>query len=189
MRVVIDKIKADLIAKKYYETIYKFCYLKLGYNSHDAADITQEVFLFFQIKCDMLDDKNIRSWLFSVANYKIKEYFRVIGKQEATLIDIDKVEIEDMDDDIFEMLENYGKFDSENLEKYRQIIFEKLSENEQQLYNMAFVENKTNKQIAQELGITEKNVSVKLFRLRKKLSIMEALVLCTVGQFILKLFF
>ena len=73
MRFVIDKAKARLYAEEYYEPIYKFCYAKLNHNSHDAQDVTQEVFLLFQLKCNELTDENIKSWLFSTASYKIKE--------------------------------------------------------------------------------------------------------------------
>ncbi len=186
---MIDKIKADLIAKTHYESIYKFCLVKLNYNSHDAADITQDVFLLFQEKCNRLEDKNIKGWLFSTANLKIKEYFKKHSKEEKTWTCIEDYDFEDDGADIFSLLEEHSTFDSENLEKYRNIIFDKLNENEKLLYTKVFVENKPYAQIADELNTTEKNIGVKVFRLKKKLNFMEAFVLCTVGQILIKLFF
>lgn len=186
---MIDKIKADLIARTHYESVYKFCYLKLQYNSHDAADITQDVFLLFQEKCPELEDRNIRGWLFTTANLKIKEYYRKYNKEEKMFTDIRNYDTENEDTDIFTLLEEVSTFDADNLEKYRNIIFEKLTEKDKELYTKVFVENKSYSQIAEELNTTPKNISVKVFRLKKKLNFMEAFVLCTIGQIIIKLFF
>lgn len=185
---MIDKIKADLIAKMHYESVLKFCLVKLNHNSHDAKDITQEVFLLFQEKCDTLDDNNIRSWLLKVADLKIKEYHRSL-KKEMDNTTIDELDIEDEVDNICSLLDECNRFDSDNIEKYRNIVFEKLNQKDQTLYQKHFIENKSNKQIAEEMNTNAKNVSVMLSRLRKKLNLMEALVICTVGQVILTLFF
>ena len=56
---MIDKIKADLICKTYYESVHKFCVHQLKLNHFDADDVTQEVFVLFQQKADTLEDKNI----------------------------------------------------------------------------------------------------------------------------------
>lgn len=185
---MIDKIKADLITKTYYESVYKFCLVNLKYNTHDAADITQDVFLLFQLKCPELEDIHIRGWLFRTANNKIKEYYRR-QKKEREILPIGDFDVEDESIMVCTMLEDIISFDSENLEKYRNIVYERLSEREQTLYRLHYVENKTNSQIAEEMNTSVKNVSVMLTRLNKKLNMLEAFVLCAVGQLILRLFF
>lgn len=185
---MIDKIKAELIAKAYYESVYKYCVALLKNNSEDAGDIAQDVFLLFQEKCDKLEDKNIKSWLLKTASLKVKEYYRALNKDTERLSSED-VDIEDESVDICTLLEDTDTFDSDNLEKYRNIIFKKLTEKEQKLYNMHYVEKKPHKQIAEELNTNTKNVSVMISRLNKKLNLLENLVLCTVGQLVLKLFF
>lgn len=35
----------DVLVRKYYRSIYQFCYRRLNWDSHTAADITQDVFL------------------------------------------------------------------------------------------------------------------------------------------------
>ncbi len=185
---MIDKIKADLIAKAHYESILKYCLVSLNHNTHDAKDITQEVFLLFQEKCDKLDDRNIKSWLLKVANLKIKEYNRGIQKETDNLI-TEPFDIEDESATICAMLEKCNSFDSDNIEKYREIVFEKLNEKEQTLYRKHYIEKKSHSQIAEELNTNSKNVSVMISRLNKKLKLMETLVIYTVGQVILSLFF
>lgn len=185
---MIDKIKADLIARTNYESVYKFCLVKLNHNTHDAKDITQDVFLLFQSKCAELDDINIKGWLFRTAHLKIKEYNRKLKKDtdNSTSEDFD---IEDESANICAMLEELNSFDSEDIEKYRNIVFEKLSEREQLLYRKHYIENKSHSQIAEEMNTNTKNVSVMISRLNKKLKLMEILVLSAAGQLILKLLF
>ena len=185
---MIDKIKADLIAKAHYESVLKYCLVNLNHNTHDARDITQEVFLLFQEKCDELDDRNIKSWLLKTASLKIKEYNRNI-KKDIENTTLETFDIEDESANICAMLEKCNSFDSDNIEKYRNIVFEKLNEKEQKLYNMHYVEKKTHSQIAEEMNTNNKNISVMISRLNKKLRLMETLVIYTVGQVILSLFF
>lgn len=186
---MIDKIKADLIAKAYYQPIYKFCLVNLSNNADDASDVTQDVFLFFQEKCEVLEDINIKRWLFSVASKKVKEHYRGKKKEFLKVPVGEAFEVVDDDADIFTLLEEQDSFDSENLEKYRNIVYEKLTENERLLYHKIYVEKKNYTQIAEEMNTTYKAITVRACRLRKKLELLEILVLCTVGQFILKLFF
>lgn len=184
---MIDKIKADLIAKTHYESVYKFCLVNLNHNTHDAQDITQEVFLLFQEKSDSLEDFNIKGWLFKTAHLKIKEYNRKLNREINNTV-LEDFNIADESANVCAMLEELNTFDSEHLEKYRNIIFDKLNEKEQILYQKRYIENKSHKQIAEELKTNHKNVSVMISRLNKKLNFLEAFVLCTVGQFIIKLF-
>lgn len=189
VRKVIDKIKADLIAKTFYQPIYKYCYTNLDHNPHDASDVTQDVFVIFQEKKDTLEDTYIKSWLFSVAWRKVKEIQRKTKKDMANVPIDDDFDIIDEDADIFELLEEENSFDSEKLEKYRNIIYEKLTDKERELYHKIYVEKKKYKQIAEELNTTNKAISVRATRLRRKLELMEFLVFYTLGQVILKIFF
>ena len=186
---MIDKAKARLYAEEYYEPIYKFCYAKLNHNSHDAQDVTQEVFLLFQLKCNELADENIKSWLFSTASYKIKELLNKKGLAQKHFTSLEAYNAQADTADIFELLDEQLDFDSEKVQKYRAIIFEKLSAKEQLLYTKAFIENKPYAKIAEEFNTTENNICVRIFRLKKKIGLLQALMLCTIGQFIFKLFF
>lgn len=189
MRFVVDKATVKLYAEEYYEPIYKFCCANLNYNSHDAQDVTQEVFLLFQLKYHELDDENIKAWLFSTASYKIKELLKKKGVAQKHFTSLEYYDTQADNDDIFELLDDQLDFDSEKLQKYRSIIFEKLSAKEQLLYTKAFVENKPYAKIAEEFNTTENNICVRIFRLKKKIGFMQALMLCTIGQFIFKLLF
>lgn len=185
---MLDKIKVDLISKTHYETVHKFCLNRLGLNHYDADDITQEVFLLFQEKADTLEDDYLKGWFYSVANLKTKELRRKQGK-EAEFACLDDIDITDEAANICAILEEHNNFDIEKIDYYRDLIFEHLSKKEKELYTKHFIERKSHSQIADELNTNVKNVSVMVSRLRKKIEIMEFLVLCTLGQWIIKLFF
>ena len=185
---MIDKIKADLICRLHYESVHKFCLNRLSCNTDDADDITQEVFLFFQQKADVLEDIHIKAWLFSVANLKTKEYFRKKNK-EINFVSIDEIDIDDETATLCAMFEQLEDFDIEKIDKYRDIIFNHLTEREKLLYQKRFVEGKTLSQIAEEMNTDAKYVSVMLSRMKKKLEILELMAVCSLGQLIIKLFF
>ena len=185
---MIDKIRADLLCNSLYETVNKFCLYRLNNSRHDADDVTQEVFLLFQQKADTLEDIHIKSWLLSTANFKCKEHLRKCGK-ETDCVSIDEYEVADEIVDVCALLEECNSFDIEKIDYYRDVIFNRLSKKEQELYRKHFIERKSHSQIAEEMNTNAKNISVMLSRLRKKIELIEFLVLCTFGQWIIKLFF
>ena len=104
-------------------------------------------------------------------------------------IPIEYCEIEDTAANVCAMLEEHNNFDIEKIDQYRDIIFRHLSNREKELYQKHYIERKSHSQIAEEMNTNAKNVSVMVSRLRKKIEFMELLVLCTLGQWIIKLFF
>ena len=83
--MLISFERANEIANLYYNDIYHLCFSRLK-SEEDAADVSQDVFLFFQENYNELEDDYIKAWLYSVANNKIKEQFRAIAKREKELI-------------------------------------------------------------------------------------------------------
>ena len=71
------KEPAEYLIKSYYREIFRYCYNRLYGDFHAAEDCTQEVMLVLYKKVNTLDmSKEIRSWLYSVADKKIKTYQR-----------------------------------------------------------------------------------------------------------------
>lgn len=185
---LIDNIKAEIIAKKYYEDVFSYCYSYLNCNETEASDITQEVFLVFQEKCETLEDINIRNWLYKVAKNKVREHFRKM-KKEDKLVPLDENMVTVDEDEMLPLFDEYLKIDDEEIEKYKTIVLKGLTKSEQELYHKIFVEKKKYKEIAEELNTTEKAINSKAMRLRIKIRRIVSLMFTSVGQFIIKLFF
>lgn len=165
--MLINAERAVEVANLYYDDIYHFCFLRLK-NEEDAADVTQEVFLLFQEKCDGLDDCIIRAWLYKVADNKIKEQFRKIAKREKELI-YGAVFGSSISEDIFCEMEEDNKITPEELEEKKKIIFSSLNEKELELFELAYVKNMEYKEIAKALDISVNTARTRAYRLRFKI--------------------
>lgn len=185
---VIDAIEAEIIAKKYYKDVYSYCFSYLDCDAEEAADITQDVFLFFQTKCETLEDTNIQAWLYKVAKNKIREYFRKL-KKEQKLLALEKSMANVTEEDIIPLLDEHFNMKDEEIEKYKDLVLKGLTKKEQLLYTKIFIEKKKYKEIAEELNITEKAVNSRALRLRVKISNIVKLMFTSVGQFVIKMFF
>lgn len=154
----------EKIVNTYYDRIYKFCVSRCG-SSGDAQDITQDVFLLFMKKADNLNVINSGAWLYSVANLKVKEYYKkkqkdccFIPYEECENILCDYPEDDPCTVDDFEKL----------LTDTQKRIFSILTEKEKEIFIKRFIEKKSIQIIAEELDITENNASVQVHRVKKK---------------------
>lgn len=84
-----------VLAEKYYQDIYRYCYAKLNYDENAAQDCTQEVFFVLVRKRDTLNlAGNMRVWLYKTADRVIKHYWRM-EKRRKNQVPIDDVELSD----------------------------------------------------------------------------------------------
>ena len=166
--------RATEIANLYYNDIYHLCLSRLK-KEENAADVTQEVFLFFQEKYDELDDNYIKAWLYKVADNKIKEQFRAIAKREKELIYGTVFGSQTSTDILYEMGED-NKVTPEELEEKKKSILSSLSEKELELFEMAYTKHMEYKELAKALDISEHAVRGRVYRLRLKIKEKAAFV-------------
>ncbi len=184
---MIDAEKARAIAKKYYEDVFLYCYSIVNCDKYEAEVLTQEVFLFFQEKCDILDDELILRWLLVVAKNKSKEYFRQKGK-DAVLVPLDTSLSGSTISDYEEIFKEQFPDSDEEIQKYISIIIKALTKQEQDLYRRLYIEKKSHKEIADELNLKENTVSKRASRLKTKIKRMISLIFSSAGQFLIKIF-
>lgn len=78
----------ELIYREYYETVFRYCRVRLNGDLHAAQDCTQEVFLVLHKKLKKLVDlDSILPWLYQTADREIKNYQR----KHPAMIDIDEL--------------------------------------------------------------------------------------------------
>ena len=165
--MLISFERATEIANLYYNDIYHLCLSRLK-KEENAADVTQEVFLFFQEKYNELDDEYIKAWLYKVANNKIKEQFRAIAKREKELIYGTVFGSQTSTDILYEMEED-NKITPEELEEKKKGILSSLNEKELELFEMAYTKHMEYKELAKALDISEHAVRGRVYRLRLKI--------------------
>lgn len=184
---MIDAEKARVIANAYYEDVFLYCYSLTNCDKYEAEVLTQEVFLFFQEKCDMLDDNLIRRWLFVVAKNKAKELYRQ-KKLDSSQVSIDSSLLEIADNDFEKIFEEQLPDIDEEIQKYVSIIIKALSKQDRDLYRKIYIEKKSHKEIADELNLKENTVSARSSRLKKKIKRIIKLMLSSQGQLLLRIF-
>ncbi len=165
--MLISFERATEIADLYYDDVYRLCFSRLK-KEEEAADVTQDVFLFFQEKYNELDDEYIRAWLYAVANNKIKEQFRVIAKREKELIFGTVFGSHTSTDILYEMEED-NKVTPEELEEKKKSILSSLSEKELELFEMVYTKHMEYKELAKAFNISEHAVRARVYRLRLKI--------------------
>ncbi len=165
--MLISSEKAIEIADLYYDDIYHFCLSRLK-REEDAADVAQEVFLFFQENYGKLEDKFIKSWLFSVADKKIKEEFRAIAKREKELIYGPGIGKQESAEILYEMEED-SKISPEELEEKKKSILASLNEKELELFEMVYTKHMEYKELAKALNVSENTARTRVYRLRLKI--------------------
>ena len=184
--IMITKERAEEIAKDKYDEIFRLCYSKPEISEYEAEEITQDTFLLFYEKLDILEDNLIGRWLLSTAKLKCYEFYRRKNKQ---LLMLSLEESFNSIDDFLIVRDQYFKVTDEEVQKSLEVILKALKKDEYTLYYKKFVEGKSHKEIAEELGITVNNVNTRSFRLRTKLEKLAKLAFTGFGQFIIRTFF
>lgn len=180
---MITKERAEEISKQYYEKIFSYCLSMTKNNYDDALEITQEVFLVFSKKMDELEDNIIEHWLMAVAKKKAYEYFRRL-KNEKMVISIE--DSFSSVDEVFSTMTKFYSYSDADTKMTIEAILKLLTEEEHELFVKKFIENKSQEEIAEEMGISISNVSSRTGRLRSKIEKLGFFCFTFIGQIIIK---
>ena len=164
---MISSERAREIAALYYDDVYYLCLSRLKRET-DAADVTQEVFLFFQEKYSGLEDNLIKSWLFTVAGKKIKEQFRHIAKREKELVFGEENEPQTNMEILYDTAES-DKIADEELEEKKKKVLSSLSEKELELFEMVYIKHLEYEELAKIFNVSEHAMRTRVYRLRLKI--------------------
>lgn len=180
---MIAKERAEEISKQYYEKIFSYCLSMTKNNYDDALEITQEVFLVFSKKMKELEDNIIEHWLMAVAKKKAYEYFRRL-KNEKMVISIE--DSFSSVDEVFSTMTKFYSYSDADIKMTIEAILKLLTEEEHELFVKKFIENKSQAEIAEEMGISVSNVSSRTGRLRSKIEKLGFFCFTFIGQIIIK---
>lgn len=153
------------IFESYYKRIYNYYYYRIQ-NQYIAEDLTSQLFekVITKISGYEKHKGNFEVWLFAIARNVLNDYFR--GQKKHLWSSLDSV---------LEMIsEESGPeqkvFEAEETKVLLEMI-NQLKEKERNIIAYKFGADLKNKEIAELLGISEKNVSVILCRTLKKLKL------------------
>lgn len=166
-RVNFEEKKAekafDAIYRSYADSIYKFCLSKLNCDEHYSQDCTQETFMVLYKRLKQGETfENPRAFLYRTALNFIKRRYDEIKKEQENLTHINETE-NISDSSQIKLIET---LDYQGVLKRLEAI---LNEEEKELLNLRFTENRRVNEIAGFLGISQANCSMRIMRLRKKI--------------------
>lgn len=147
--------------EKYYQSLYKYCLIRLGELSEHADDCVQDAFLVFQKR---LNDGEIieqpRPFLYKTVGNFIARTIKRFQDEKKRLVDIDNAE-------------NVASPplipDGFDYDKCAAFIISMLSEEEQELYRMKYIEQKSLNEISKILKITPSATAMRTSRLRRQI--------------------
>ncbi len=152
----------EVLYNRYYEPILQFVYKRVE-GKEAAYDITSQVFLnaMTNIKGYKFMGMPFSSWLYRIAVNEINQMFRSDKVRRAVKVDEDELKY------VMDELKT-----AEETESRYQMISEalgELDEEELQLVELRFFEQRAFKEIGEILNITENNSKVKLYRIIDKI--------------------
>ncbi len=146
--------------EKYYEAIYLFVNKRVG-EEMITADLVSQVFLkaLDNLKKYTFKGVPFSAWLYRIATNQVNEFYRKNQKQR--VVSLEPTHVSHLIDE----------FDSHGLDPAELIgkLLEPLSDEEVQMLELRFFEDRSFHEVAYILDITETNAKVKVHRLLKKL--------------------
>jgi RNA polymerase sigma-70 factor, ECF subfamily len=152
--------------KPLYEKYFKRIFLFVLHRVEDrslAADVTSQVFLkaLLHIKRFKFRGLPFSSWLFRIALNECHDYFRKSSRYRIVTIEDASVE------NLYGELTNTTR--EEDLRQQLPAILQNLTEEELQLIELRFFEQRPFKEVAEIIGITETYAKVKVYRILQKM--------------------
>ncbi len=145
------------IIKEYHNIIFKIC--KVYSSSEYFDDLYQEMLIaIWKSLKNFKHNSSMSTWIYKVVLNTALSYRKKVDRKT-----VNSVELKDVDGNIEDETENNDKITLlyKALKKLRP---------EERLIILLYIEEKSNDEIAEIVGITNGNVRVKLSRIKKKLS-------------------
>ena len=164
-KTLIEKAKADPryfkeIYNEHYKHVFLFVYKRVA-DKEIAADLVSQVFLkaLLNLKRYHYYGAPISAWLMRIAMNELNDYYRKTARQRVVVITDDVVE---------NLTEDFVYSTEEMLQRLTQAL-QYLKSETLQLIELRFFEQRSYKEIAAILQLTENNAKVKTYRAIEKL--------------------
>jgi RNA polymerase sigma-70 factor, ECF subfamily len=151
----------EVLYNENYESIFRYVYQRMD-DKEQAFDITQQVFLKAMVNLHQFQPKGVpfAAWLFRIAQSELSAVYKK-GKATRT-VNIETTHLNNLMHDVDEN-------PLADLEKQVLKHIKNLSEDDLQLIEMRYFEDRSFKEIAAILNLTESNAKVRVHRIIQKL--------------------
>lgn len=147
--------------EKYYQSIYRYCYARLGDLNEQAADCAQDTFLVLQEKLMKgIEIEHKRAFLYRTADtfvMRAKDRYKKQMRRTAPLEDAERKASPPLISDDFDY------------DECAEMLISLLSQEEKELYRMKYVKRMSLVEIAELLNISPPAAAKRTSRLRQKI--------------------
>lgn len=160
-----DPVHFKPLYEAYFRRIFRFVFHRVG-EKDVAGDITSQVFLKALVNLKKFEFRGVpfSAWLFRIAFNECNEFFRKTKRHRHVAID---------DSDVLRLYEEMiGDFEPQNLIERLPLVLEHLAEDELQLIELRFFEQRPFKEVGEILNITENYAKVKVYRVLDKMKVL-----------------
>lgn len=144
------------------EPLYKYIYVRCGYNRELAQDITQDVFLKVWDKRETFNPKKstLKNWVYIIARNHIVDLYRK-----------KKINLKTLDEDIQGSVKDHS-LDTENELMMCQVLknLNRLKEGDKEVIVLRYIEDLEIAEVAQIIGKSENTTKVMIHRAVKRLN-------------------
>lgn len=156
-----DSRKFEVLYNRYHEQIFRYVYARVE-NKHLASDLTSQTFYKAMLNLENYSFKGVpfSSWLYRIVFNEMNMHFRKASRSRVVNIETH------LTTELFSEMEE--DVDEERLNKLGRALAD-LPEERLSLIEMRFFEQRSFKEIAQIMGITENNAKVKVYRTLDKI--------------------
>lgn len=146
---------------RYYEPIFRFVFRRCA-DENLSADICSQVFLRAMQRLDQYEYRGVpfSAWLYRIASNEVTQHFRKTQKNRVVSIN---------DNQLNEVIDELNASPDEQLQSILISTLDELKEDDLQLIEMRFFEQRPFKEIADILNITTANAKVRTYRILKRL--------------------
>ncbi|WP_167958482.1 RNA polymerase sigma factor [Anaerosporobacter faecicola] len=153
------------IYHSYIDEIYQFIYLRTGFDSMLAEDLTQEIFL--AVYKGLLTFKGLcseRTWVYHIAKNKLNDFYRTQYRSKFEFVEMNDRMTEQIEDPMQDLQENLVRMlEQETVHT----CLERLSEQYRIILSLKYMDGRSVKEIASLIGKTPKATESLLQRAKK----------------------
>ncbi len=150
-----------VLYERYFEMVFKFVYRRTS-DSELTGDLCTQIFMkaLENIKQYQFKGVPFSAWLFRIASNEVAQYYRNVQKSRVVSVD---------DFSFLSLIEIPTEEDKEDWIRALLAVLQTLNEQDMQLIELRYFEQRSFKEIAEILQLTESNAKVKTYRTLQRL--------------------
>lgn len=166
-KIKLDKLFVSL-CEVHHKKVVKYLYYKIG-DLEEANDLAQEVFTIVYKRIETLENhENVAGFIYQTAKFVVANHKRKLTKKGLFEEPLSEGTVLEDSMDVYDTLVEIEDRKVQE-EDYLDQVMMAVSKDKQILYRMHYIEGKTYREIAQQLGVSEVSVRMRYVRLRREI--------------------